>query len=1589
MSNDRHLNINDGTMGNLFRRVTLATLGLDSMEGVSEQSFEVIDKADSFVERLLKGVSNVMPKRNVDAMEGKVESLSEHLIEGMSGLNGPKNATDLKEWQYWIDATLLMLFDEDEDAEESLGSGFTHKASRTTYANVNPAQVRQRVEALRKSGVKPSMVQGLPVAAKRSLFESFKQISDVASKKIETSEAGSVSTTPSVSEMIFDKIASLVPNEGANIGQNAGRESFEAVKISGSMDRVFAQNSRQVFASRLAEKAQDISRQIQVADDNHPELQKLQEQWAQSFQAIGSQPWNGQNVRQMLSALDKLVEIGVVDAEKADALRQASRIYARRILLDEIKHDTVAVADGIQKMMSRSTSHEVASKQLISQRALVPAEQYSVEAQNEVFKRSFAMMERHLADLNKAVSSRVLSEGDSAATMRWSRAAERFARLQGVSDEVDRVLLKDVIESASSLENAGIVPRSFVSNLLAMAGQGEKQSETASGFVNSMEIGVAKTLARTQENSEISLVNSSDSAISGRSAMAQMDFANFGMPRVLGKMAEHIESSVAELVEGLAHSGISQSSVDAFVADIHQLVSTGKDTHMSSVALQTVSVIESICSRLDDFAEMTAFDVVSRGYDEIGDSRGTFVSTAEVLEASDKSSKSERAQVRRIQEKMSNAQIQNRAAIEKVQASLEEAKTSAQSQALKLMRSHAEVQAKLDNAEKKLVEAVSTASSVEELVSAQNAIAPHLNREARAELEKTVQLVRRSQAQIATVERQIQTIQNTVKLAQNLRNATASFGADSFASGSAMRGQMIAAIASGINAQLTSSTPVVLGDVRISGDYLSALKGSLSTYAKTRHDYSVGSAFVSGMSDSRIERMLSLVKPIENKLSASSTLTASETELISKIRAELSVGYREIIPDNVQFAQRVSGYPSRNELQNLTQMLGTRKATSLHVADVVGGRPASVQALVSSIQKIVSHPGFASGDTAHKFDTVDLSSMFFDETQELVVARQSSEAIRRIIDKHGGASAVSAMVSASDAEKIERILNLSNPTVAEISEIQKILTSSAHLANSVASSLSSDVDEVMASMSRQVAANRENGMAAVAAEKYLASRDAAQFGDIGAIQHDSDFSSYAVTDSGERVKVSLGLRQSASAMGFGLRQNVGESYMPLQARQSLAENAVAARVSISPMVSSGVVNASSEFVPVSAGAIHQANQVSGNAEAIAEGRTALKSILNRIGSVAVSGLDDNQSERIHLNVDGVDFDMSSSAFVQMVAKPALASASQSMPSLVDANNILFAGYASLLNENGDRRSLNALRHAYVETMARSGAQSVRSEVGFNTQNFADFLGVVSRSSSDSAMVQRSQGFAQAQYQADADADNVLVRAQRRESESLQGYRVGEQFARDMMAQSESVTSSSSEFSPDYSWVSSQVRGNVAQNAYANMQDVHTTHQILGRLDNLLDYVENKSERNVGVFSADETVRVLLESLPQEGKLGNKGLPKWRQKDSRAARISEARELREALAKIGASPVQGTQRFANKQYVSPNLFPEQAGNSAPLFSGGSDGSTSSSSSACASATDSSNSSVNGAISEDVLTELAEEIFHRIEESINEEYQRRRT
>lgn len=1387
MSNDRHLTIDDGTMGNLFRRVTLASLGLDSMEGVSEQSYEVIDRADSFAARLMGGVSSVMPKIDSERLGLNATSLSDHLLEGMSGLNGPRSATDLGDWQYWLDAALLMLFDEDDEEEASSSKGVSKRTNATQskpqqVSAVTPEAVRARVAALRNSGIKPSMLQSMPQAAKRAFVEDLK-------KSSEAHREGNSVTFVNAKEVAETLSKTLSMAAEKHFGNTYNSNAISAV------EKILATNTRQAFASHIADKAAMVSAQINRSEmQNNSEVQSLTDRWTRSLSTIGSHSdSNASSMREMLSALDGLEKAGAIQSEEAAALRRASKAYAHRVLAEEISHDALAVASRMESMVRAANESRMGSA-LISQRAMTFADSTVKGDLAESFKKSFATLSQRLSEFNQAVSSRVDVEGESAATVRWSRAADRFERLQGVSDDIDRVLLRDVVESAVELSNVGIIPQSLVQSIVSASSQAQRAVSTEKA---------------------IQTVSASKSAGGADNRNLHDVFAQIGNTRILGNLASKIESSVDNLVKDLARSGISGSGVDSFVSDIRQLVATGTQANASSSA-RASSVIESICARLDDFAQIAASSVVMHGYDDVAtETEGTFVSATETESTAAASAQTQPA---------GNAIRSNLAQIQSLQASLTNAKNEAQQQAQNFIRQQQSARAAMAEAEQKILDNAMATANIESLIQAQKALAPHMTSDAQAQLAKTVESIQRSQAHLEQVARQVRLIENTVRISDSLRNASRT-------------------------GSVSASPAVAMDNIRIHSDYLTALGGTLSTVARLRSEIATtkSEALASNISENRLERMLSLVAPVNsgNVTRYASEASKAEDIISSMSHTETSIGYDEVVPSSLEWVRQAEQYPSQSSVSDLTSMLGVRKAAELHASDIANGRAESVQSLVSSLTKLVSEQKFASSPAA-------------------------------------------------------------------------------------------------------------------------------------------SIQTYSVSEDGEHVKVSVGVQPNRNvSQSFTLRNNTVESYQPVNARLPQLSSVTAA-MDMTKLAGEGTISGADTFMPLIAGA-NTSNPVSGT-ESVStsaapeiqsqRGREAVQAILARFGIQSTRSSEHAaEGERFRLNVGGVDFDMSANAFVQMVAKPAMNSAAVSMPAAMDANNALFAGYASLLDAQGEKRTLKALRQSYVETLAKAGAMSAHSQVGFSTQSFADIMGVTPTFVSASAPAAQSASAAVAQARRD-------VTAQTSDSD--------ESFVNELISRTESIPSSELSGNASYAWVSNQLRANssVSNSGVSSSHDEHNSQQLLGRIDSMLDYVESMSERNVGVFSSDDTVRVLLEALPASSSLGNKGLPKWRQRDTKATRMAEARELREALAKIGASPVQGVSRFANKQYVSPNLLQNQSTGTAPLFSGGSDTSTTpGASSSISKAAD--KPSTSDEITDEDLEFIAEQVFLKIEESLNDEQQRRRS
>ena len=1420
MSKERHLEIENGTMGNLFRRSTLAALGLDALDDVSEQSFEVIDRADAFVNRLLGSISGVLPKTQADRMGTRTTELVDHIFEGMVGLNGPASATDLGEWQYWLDATLLMLFDEYEDeveiGEQSYAPRTQAKASaRRLPTNVTPQAVRERIAALNKAGIKPAMLQAMTAEQKRQ----------VLAKTQKQSKSRDL-TASSMSELLA---ASMKETLATVESRTKAFETFE---------KVYTTNTRQLFASHLADKANAVqsSLSLQTADDN---TRSIVRQWTDSVarfeQGAGA---DMTTVRAMFGSLESLEKVGVISQTQAAEIRRNCQSLAKRALSDEIVHDVTLMAAKLEQTSSRL----VASKrpQLNAERAVELSGMNATEQVAASLTRTFAALGSKLQSFNDAVSQYVLTSGETAATMRWQRATDRFERMRGISDDVDRVLLRDVVESASALGEAGIVSQDVVRD-------------------------VAKTVAakRFAEDTRSTISSRFEEMATGKLNVSfAADSKHFvAAPEIAQKLVDRVQSSVRTMSSEMAKFEASLSKIESldpaklssFASSIRALAETNQMMASDPMSIvRSSSVLESICDKLDEFAQSAANAVVSLGYDELTNEQGVFIVP-----------ESETAKGEQISAPSYAAQT---ATIAQIKRQLTETHERALSSARQILAQQAQSKSKeLASIESQLRQAIEQAHSVESLESVKSMMQKHLSAVEVEAIERVIASTSRSEASLESVKKQSQIIENAVKLSNQLRETLH---------------RNVATSTPEIGA---SSRSIQIDDVKINPAYIASLGNSLATYSRIRDGYrSAQVANEVGMSESRIARMLTMIKP------SGSDPVEQNTSDIALVRDNAVVlGYDDVVPSSMEWIrQAVKSYPSQDSIGDLTAILGNQKAIERHATSVANGNIESVEALGRAVAKWL-----------------------------------------------------------------------------------------------------------------------EDSTSASRLETYTA---------------------YGIDNDGERVKLTLGVNdKKQGAKSYELRRDMGASYMPESVRrfEQTSAHSVDASLAIAKRDNAMGLSGAQDFVPVIAGANGElyvdeeqrtvvapksANaQQSASAQQLAEMqqyasavssanaqksvqtdvREIMSGIAARLGVSAIQSNGMASSDRMQLRVGNVNFEMSAQGFVDMLAKPVVQNAAFAAPSLTDADNILFSGYASMLDQQGERRTLKGLRHAYMKSLAQAGRQSAHGDFGFNTQTFSGIMGNVSASEIASKAAQSSM---HASYDASQEEDRAYI-AYKASRQATAQNDAEWKLADATMAKTAPVSSSSG-VTADFSWVSNAFAAHLNQgrdsaNSAARQASSDNERQILARIDTMLDYVENKSQREVGVFSSDDTVRVLLEALPASASLGNKGLPKWRQKDTKSSRIAEARELRAALASIGASPIQGMQPFSNKQFVSPNLM-NTAQSAAPLFSGGSESGSTPAASANASHASSDSLDAPSISSEDLQT-LAEDVFQKIIDSFNEELQRRRT
>lgn len=1438
MSKERHLEIENGTMGNLFRRSTLAALGLDALDDVSEQSFEVIDRADAFVNRLLGSISGVLPKTQADRMGTRTTELVDHIFEGMVGLNGPASATDLGEWQYWLDATLLMLFDEYEDeveiGEQSYAPRTQAKASaRRLPANVTPQAVRERIAALNKAGIKPAMLQAMSAEQKRQVL--------AKTQKQSKSRDLTASSMPEL-------LAASMKETLATVESRA--KAFE------TFEKVYTTNTRQLFASHLADKANAVqsSLSLQTADDN---TRSIVRQWTDSVarfeQGAGT---DMTTVRAMFGSLESLEKAGAISQTQAAEIRRNCQALAKRALSDEIVHDVTLMAAKLEQTSSRL----VASKrpQLNAERAVELSGMNATEQVAASLTRTFAALGSKLQSFNDAVSQYVLTSGETAATMRWQRATDRFERMRGISDDVDRVLLRDVVESASALGEAGIVSQDVVRD-------------------------VAKTVAakRFAEDTRSTISSRFEEMATGKLNVSfAADSKHFvAAPEIAQKLVDRVQSSVRTMSSEMAKFEASLSKIESldpaklssFASSIRALAETNQMMASDPMSIvRSSSVLESICDKLDEFAQSAANAVVSLGYDELTNEQGVFIAP-----------ESETAKGEQISAPSYAAQT---ATIAQIKRQLTETHERALSSARQVLAQQAQSKSKeLASIESQLRQAIEQAHSVESLESVKSMMQKHLSAVEVEAIERVIASTSRSEASLESIKKQSQIIENAVKLSNQLRETL-------------HRNVAISTPEVG-----ASSRSIQIDDVKINPAYIASLGNSLATYSRIRDGYrSAQVANEVGMSESRIARMLTTIKP-----SGSDAVEQNTSDVALMRDKAVVLGYDDVVPSSMEWIrQAVKSYPSQDSVGDLTAILGNQKAIERHATSVANGNIESVEALGRAVAKRLEDSTSASRLETYTAYGID-----------------------------------------NDGERVKLTLGVNDKKQgAKSYELRRDMGAS-YMPESVRRFEQTSAHSVDASLA---IAKRDNAMGLSGAQDFVPVIAGAN----GELYVDEE----------QRTVVapkSANAQQSASAQQLAEMQQYASAVSSANAQQSAIAQQMASA------------------------------QQSANAQKSIQTdvREIMSGIAARLGVSAIQSNGMASSDRMQLRVGNVNFEMSAQGFVDMLAKPVVQNAAFAAPSLTDADNILFSGYASMLDQQGERRTLKGLRHAYMKSLAQAGRQSAHGDFGFNTQTFSGIMGNVSASEIASKAAQSSM---HASYDASQEEDRAYI-AYKASRQATAQNDAEWKLADATMAKTAPVSSSSGA-TTDFSWVSNAFAAHLNQgrdsaNSAARQASSDNERQILAKIDTMLDYVENKSQREVGVFSSDDTVRVLLEALPASASLGNKGLPKWRQKDTKSSRIAEARELRAALASIGASPIQGMQPFSNKQFVSPNLM-NTAQSAAPLFSGGSESGSTPAASANASHASSDSLDAPSISSEDLQT-LAEDVFQKIIDSFNEELQRRRT
>jgi hypothetical protein len=151
-------------VGLLLKRMTLAQIGLESLDHIDEGTQQTLLSTHQLAEKISRSANRLGARAmTLDPLKGLPKFLNlvqerslplaidTSFAQGPQAAKGPRSPSDVGPWQDWINAVYLMLFDEDEDADEA-------GAKKPQYSRQQVRQaVAQRIAAQKQviPGVSP------------------------------------------------------------------------------------------------------------------------------------------------------------------------------------------------------------------------------------------------------------------------------------------------------------------------------------------------------------------------------------------------------------------------------------------------------------------------------------------------------------------------------------------------------------------------------------------------------------------------------------------------------------------------------------------------------------------------------------------------------------------------------------------------------------------------------------------------------------------------------------------------------------------------------------------------------------------------------------------------------------------------------------------------------------------------------------------------------------------------------------------------------------------------------------------------------------------------------------------------------------------------------------------------------------------------------------------------------------------------------------------------------------------------------------------------------------------------------------------